>query len=733
MTCRLWVDQGHIACESWADDVSSSCTSYKDEGTNQCSQWADEGSNQCSQWADEGSNQCSQWADEGSNQCCDWAPCSWFCDAYYWVADWVCQGWYWVANWVCQAWYWVSNWVCQAWYWVSDWVCQAFAWVVKAVCLVWSWVAKLVCVLWDVGRCALWDLGRWIADLFGRSSASTNPIQHVFVLMLENRAFDHMLGFSDIIGTDATTGVQRPINGQIPNATSNFTDPTAMTGPVAASTEADFKLNKPPDADPGHEFLDTVTALCGPTANYQPGQNYPTPINNSGFIVNYANAGAADGTKIMKCYSPRRLPVLNALAQAFAVCDSWFSSIPGPTWPNRFFMHAASSGGLDDSPTGLQSFGNLAFNGYTFENGTIFDRLDDACLDWRVFAGDSFPVTLALSGMTIAELEGRIHDFDDFANAVNDADFSTSYVFIEPDYGADLGKPFDAGDFTCGNSQHPLDDVTRGERLIKTVYETIRNSPHWNNSLLLVTYDEHGGFYDHVPPPDAVPPGDPISDEDNNHHSFLFNQLGVRVPAVVISPLIPANLIDGTAYDHTSLLATVEQIFGLKPLTNRDANANTLNHLLSLASPRTNAPTQLPDPAVSGFHCDDDHTMSRAGKKSTAELLAAEGDGWQRDDEPLGPSTLRGLQEVALLKAITVAKGRDKRQIRKEYLAVETHGGARHFMRKVAIMARQIRLPVRQARRLLPPRMFRLPSPRRWPAEPLQNYRKTARPAPARQ
>jgi len=235
----------------------------------------------------------------------------------------VCQAWYWVANWVCQAWYWVANWVCVAWYWVANWVCQAFVWVVKAVCLIWSWVAKWVCVIWDEGRCV-------IAGVFGNRTRINGPIQHVFVLMLENRAFDHMLGFSGIIGTDATTGAQRPIDGAASGVTFNFTDPTTMTGKVDASTEADFKLNKPPDDDPGHEFLNTVTALCGPNVTYQPGANYP-PIFNNGFIVNYASSAAQDPTKIMKCYSPKRLPVLNALAREFAVCDRWFSSMPGPT------------------------------------------------------------------------------------------------------------------------------------------------------------------------------------------------------------------------------------------------------------------------------------------------------------------------------------------------------------------------------------------------------------------
>ena len=120
----------------------------------------------------------------------------------------------------------------------------------------------------------------------------------------------------------------------------------------------------------------------------------------------------------------------------------------------------------------------------------------------------------------------------------------------------------------------------------KKVYETIRNSPHWNESLLLVTYDEHGGFYDHVAPPTTTSPGDRIMDNDNNHHNFDFTQLGIRVPAIAISPLIPRGMIDHAVYDHSSLLATVESVFGINPLTNRDKQANSLNHLLSLAAPR---------------------------------------------------------------------------------------------------------------------------------------------------
>jgi phospholipase C len=701
MTCRQWVDEGQIACTAWTDMVSARCTSWRDEGYSACDEWADEGSNQCSSWADEGHNECqSQY----------WSDCHWY-SPWNCVAGWLCDAWYWVANWVCQGWYWVADWVCKGWYWVANLVCQAFVYVSRAVCLVWSWVAKLVCVAWDGTRCLL-------VGWFGRARGDSMRIKHVFVLMLENRAFDHLLGLSGVSGTDIDTGARRAINGAAGSNT--FGGVT-----VAPSVEADFKLNHPPDVDPGHEFANTLAALCGLGAIYPLGGGPYPPIDNSGFIANYAQSAGgppADPTKIMKCYSPKRVPIIDSLAREFALCDAWFSSLPGPTWPNRFFMHAASSGGLDDSPSGLASFWNTLFDGYKFNHGTIFDRLDDACIEWRVFAGDSFPVTLALSGMTLNELQGRIHDFDDFAGAINDSGYSAAYTFIEPNYGNDL--PPSAEDFTCGNSQHPLDDITRGEKLIKNVYETIRNSPHWNDSLLLVTYDEHGGFYDHVAPPPATPPGDGPSDPDNVVNHFRFDQCGVRVPAVVISPFIERNVVDGTQYDHTTLLATVEGLFGLRSLTARDAAASNLFKLLTRTQPRTDAPSTLGQAAVSGFICDGDpaaaSSISQGLTGSGVNLPPRKPPGTVGADAPIG-GTMRGFKEVALLKALKNAHGRHRQQIRKEYLAADNHAGARRFIHKVAVFTRGNRPPA--PRRAGPFRVLLSFRPRHWTAEPVNAYR----------
>src|SRR5207245_6630087 len=117
---------------------------------------------------------------------------------------------------------------------------------------------------------------------------------------------------------------------------------------------------------------------------------------------------------------------------------------------------------------------------------------------------------------------------------------------------------------------------THGEALIKMTYEAIRNSPIWKKSLLIITWDEHGGFFDHGSPPPAPAPGDTAPGSEHNQYGFTFERYGPRVPAVVISPLIPKNLIDHRLYDHASVPATLESLFGLTALTARDAKAARL-------------------------------------------------------------------------------------------------------------------------------------------------------------
>jgi phospholipase C len=277
--------------------------------------------------------------------------------------------------------------------------------------------------------------------------------------------------------------------------------------------------------------------------------------------------------------------------------------------------------------------------------------------------------------MTDRRLMGHFADMDEFQDDVTDRDFGSSYVFIEPDYGRDIASP---GDFVCGNSQHPLDDITRGEQLIKTVYETIRNSPHWNDSVLVITYDEQGGFYDHAIPPPATPPGDPITDDGNNHHNFDFAQLGVRVPAVIVSPLIPRGTIDHTIYDHSSVLASARRIFGFGALTERDRRANDFLHLLSLSTPRTDAPTQLAAPARSGFVCEDDPMGPSARRVGGSSDTGLAGEAW-------GPieSSHRGFLHVAFLRDYHSAGWVERHRIAERFLRIQTRGQASAYIASV--------------------------------------------------
>ena len=300
------------------------------------------------------------------------------------------------------------------------------------------------------------------------------PIKHLFVLMLENRSFDHMLGFTDLGGIDAVTGGPTHADDLVqlkkgPGwARTANRDPRTGTN-VFPDTGAPLKLY-PPFPGPDHEFKAVLAQLCGVEAKYpDPATGGYPAINGSGFVQNYWDHHAPDPTLVMKCFEPARLPVLTTLAREFAVCDRWFSSLPGPTWPNRFFVHAASSGGLDDSPSALDVLVHEVGEGFEFENGTIYDRLGN---DWLVFHGDPFPHVFSIKGMLPERLAGRFQSQSRFEAIVSDPVFSAKYVFIEPNYGRVYS------DYAFGNSQHPLDDVTQGEWLIKRVYEAIRQSPH---------------------------------------------------------------------------------------------------------------------------------------------------------------------------------------------------------------------------------------------------------------
>jgi hypothetical protein len=509
-------------------------------------------------------------------------------------------------------------------------------------------------------------------------------IEHVFVLMLENRSFDHLFGFSAIHGTDAVTGAATDIESPDPAVDINR---DAAGNPFPVSSGADFSL-KGVDVDPGHEFADVATQLTGP---------------NLGFVLSYeAQPDVKEEGRVMGCFGAADLPVLNQLASEFVICDHWYSSLPGPTWPNRFFMMAATSGGLTKSPSTGDIIRATALEGYSFEHGNIFDALDKGGIPWSIVEGDKFPISFALKGMDANALKGRFVDIGDFAAKIGSGSFAEKFIFIEPQYGTHKIDVTGPGDFSGGNSMHPLDDVRKGEQLVKLVYETIRSVPAvWESSVLLITFDEHGGFYDHVETVDVTPPGDDERNAAPGQQPFDFARSGVRVPAIIVSPLVRKSLIDHTGYDHTSALATIEKLFGLGPLTNRDGSAKDFAHLFTLSEPRADTPVTLAGVAgAAGVaaalapEVEDTEETLRTELASLEEPLApgarleavevGAGKVGGADAGVTGPQA--GFAYVGLMRALSQAGSQEEKEAWKgEFKDIQTRTDAARFMTRAKL------------------------------------------------
>jgi phospholipase C len=395
---------------------------------------------------------------------------------------------------------------------------------------------------------------------------SMADIKHVFVLMLENRSFDHLFAFSGR-------------NGVPP--------PDAIWGMTADAPDR-------APLDPPHEFEDVAAQIGG-----NPGM--------SGFARqsywNVCRQGFAAGA----------LPVLRTLANQYFLFDNWYSSMPGPTWPNRFFVHAGSSGGLDNSPSAAATIESETIDSlsFSFPSGTLYTRLQHANRSWRVYHDDLFPQVLAIKDMidpfrlntgqfSWLRVGEKQFFVDDLAKG-----FDVDYTFIEPNYG------LASGGFENGNCQHPTGSMAAGEAFIQYVYQAIRNSPVWPQSLLIITYDEHGAFFDHQEPPAAIAPNDGMQNHDRaeSPQNFAFDRLGVRVPCVAISPWVAqgglgSQSFPGKVFDHTSIIKTVMNLFGVDAsLGKREQSANSFESICSLSAMRSDGDAiaslpQRPAPAA---------------------------------------------------------------------------------------------------------------------------------------
>lgn len=409
-------------------------------------------------------------------------------------------------------------------------------------------------------------------------------VQHIVVLMLENRSFDHMLGYLyQDTGNVSPTG-QR-FEGLTPETSCPGPDGKPVPArPITPATPNAYFL---PGADPGEGYAATNNQLYGSPSPPAVGAT----ATMTGFVTDYQSAIATNKARgwyvvpgttpdmIMACHTPQSLPVLSALARGFAVCDHWFCSAPTMTMPNRAFACAGTSQGQLDDKT------------KSFTVPSIFGALEKHGVPWKIYGYSTPPLTRLDFPDTKPAPATRFGLFTDFqADAA--AGKLPGYAFLEPSWGS------------TGNSQHPNYNVAKGEQLLLATYRAVRNGPAWDSTLLIITYDEHGGCFDHVPPPwGATPPvGSP------GEFGFDFTRFGPRVPTVLVSPLIEAGTVfraPATPLDHTSILATVEHRWSLPALTSRDAAAPDVSGALTRTAARTDdpladvtAPAPPPTPAV---------------------------------------------------------------------------------------------------------------------------------------
>ena len=406
-----------------------------------------------------------------------------------------------------------------------------------------------------------------------------NKIEHVVVLVMENRSFDHMLGYLKL------EGVNPDVDGLDANMSNKLGTKTFR---VRLLTETVLKRGQ----DPCHEGKCVDDQLNGPDGP------------NTGFVSSYAahhKGDPADGL-VMGFYNGSSLPVYDHLARNFCICDRWFCSVRGATWPNRLYAVAGRADGSRDNKT--PPIYNLP---------SFVRHLDAKNVPWRWYSHDFATLRLADARFRV----GRSKNFAFFDRRIDFGDTSfledassgnlAAVSWIDPFFGH--VNPFRQ------NDDHPSRaDLMAGQELVLRLYNAVVTGPKWNKTLLVIVYDEHGGFFDHVAPPPA---------EDDNP---MFRQYGVRVPAFVVSPFVERGKVSHMTFDHTSIIKTILLRFcrradgSIPDMGARVMSANHLGHLLTLGDARAATP-------VSSFrHLIDRVAQWRAAtfRDSMMELASSE-------------------------------------------------------------------------------------------------------------
>lgn len=473
-----------------------------------------------------------------------------------------------------------------------------------------------------------------------------SQIDHIVVLMLENHSLDSLLGYLYVDGSPShfvPPTKKACFDGVASKHLSNLPDPSQPAGPdnepvpVGAAPWQEPVDMTYPSPDPGETFLHVNCQLYG--SETPPNTDYPAPMN--GFVADYIDAmkttegwdDVEDPTRdqysrIMNSFTPQAVPVLNGLAKDFAVCDEWFCAVPSQTFCNRSFFNSGQSNNNvvnEPYPKWLENTAPTLMNLLTENNRT-----------WRVY-WDKQDIIGSLTrlihpALYPPEFDDNFreygHRYGESPNPENDR-FSIDcgegdlpdYTFIEPRL------------FLNHNDMHPptylnpfIDSsILAGEILVNKIYEDLFvNGAKPDQTLLIITFDEHGGCYDHVPPPKGKPPS-----QKSRNEKFTFNRLGVRVPTIFVSPWIQPRTVvrsrSKASLEHTSIIRTLCEKWCLQPnhLTDRDLAAPDLGHILNAPAPRTQLPRYTPRPYTPVPEPDLNHSILSDLQRDIIGLLEA--------------------------------------------------------------------------------------------------------------
>ena len=398
-----------------------------------------------------------------------------------------------------------------------------------------------------------YKVGALPAETLGASvpTGKDIPIDNVVIVMMENRSFDHYFQKAPEAGIPVEVA---------PSDFSNL-DPTGKSVPI---------------------FRDQTYCIADPAHGWSAVHKQANAGKMDGFVT--TNAGDSEhvacgpltglkGDRAMGYYEEADIPLTYFLARNFAVADHYHCSVLGPTWPNRMYLYGASS------------FGRTSNTFPQDVTDTIFDHLTTRGVTWKVYKSTTPGFAIFLDHF-LKYRETNVFDLEDYyADAA--AGTLPQVAFVDPGIGREGYQQTD---------EHPPAVMQVGQKWIGEVVDALTKSPQWKRSALFITYDEHGGFYDHVVPPKACPPDDRV--DATAQPAVGFDQLGIRVPLLVVSPYAKKGFVSHTVYDHTSITRFLEARFTLPALSARDANAAIPLDMFDFASPPSVVPPAIPIPTV---------------------------------------------------------------------------------------------------------------------------------------